>query len=345
MAVAAGQARTVSIYVATTRARKEPGQNLFTNERSLGLNYARFDISIPPGHKPANIEWPHGTPDPARHFVTVSSQAMSDAEFRAATARAAGRDRTARTFDAAVFVHGYNQSFQEALFRMAQMMADADVSGVPVLFAWPSEAAISGYAADRDAVLFSRDGLSRTLRLLAGTSGIRRIAVLGHSMGAALVAESVRQLRLTGDRATVAKLQVVLAAPDIDVDVFRSQLEVIGPLQPPMTVLVSPGDRALLISRIVSSERERIGSLDVSDPRVREAALKAHVDIVDISELPATDQFNHDRYVQLAALYSRLQDDRRRGRGTLGAVGAGILTGAGEIISSPFNLAGRALAN
>lgn len=59
----------------------------------------------------------------------------------------------------------------------------------------------------------------------------------------------------TSDGATADLLEVVLAAPDIDVDVFRSQLHDIGRMQRPITLLVSNADKALAVSNLVGGER------------------------------------------------------------------------------------------
>lgn len=50
-------------------------------------------------------------------------------------------------------------------------------------------------------------------------------------MGAWLTVEALRQLRLARNDAAINRLNVILAAPDIDVDVFRSQMEVIDHYQ------------------------------------------------------------------------------------------------------------------
>ncbi len=73
-------------------------------------------------------------------------------------------------------------------------------------------------------------------------------------MGAWVTVEALRQLRLAHNDATINRLNVVLAAPDIDVDVFSSQMDVIGPLSPPMTVLVSRDDIALSIAKLGASD-------------------------------------------------------------------------------------------
>ncbi|MBM7321566.1 alpha/beta hydrolase, partial [Agrobacterium sp. S2] len=77
--------------------------------------------------------------------------------------------------------------------------------------------------ADRDASNFSRDELVQTLDEL----GARKVEtkILAHSMGSWLAVEALRQLRLQSkDRALHKIDQVILAAPDIDIDVFQKQL-------------------------------------------------------------------------------------------------------------------------
>jgi esterase/lipase superfamily enzyme len=57
--VAAGPgARTLQIYVATTRERENSSVNVFTANRANALNFARFVVSVPPNHKSGDIEMP-----------------------------------------------------------------------------------------------------------------------------------------------------------------------------------------------------------------------------------------------------------------------------------------------
>jgi esterase/lipase superfamily enzyme len=129
-------------------------------------------------------------------------------------------------------------------------------------------------------------------------------------MGGFITAEALKELRIQHRDRVIARLgRVVLAAPDIDVDLFRSQVQTIGPLKPPLTVLVSKDDAALRFSSIAGGSRVRAGALDVDNPLVQEAAVKAKVRIIDISRLQSPDAgMNHDRFVSLAAFYPRLQD-------------------------------------
>jgi esterase/lipase superfamily enzyme len=339
---AAPGTKLVRVYVATTRTRQAPGENVFTNDRAPTLNFARYTISVPPGHTPAKIEWPNGIPDPQVNFATVDQAGLTAATFRAEIAAPPPPAPRAGKRNVIVFVHGYNENFQEALFRLAQMAADADISAAPILFSWPSQGALSGYVADKDSVTYSRDYLVETLTMLASDPRVGKITLLGHSMGGWLTAEALRQLRLSRQDRVLARLEVVLAAPDIDIDVFRAQVQVIGRMSPPMTLLVSKDDRALAVSSFITTERPRVGALDVENPLVREAALKADIRIIDISNLPSSDRFNHSRFVSLAALYPKVSHDAGR---NLGNAGAFVFDAVGATVAAPFRIGSRVLGN
>lgn len=334
-------AKIVAVYVATTRARDVPHQNVFRSGRADKVNFAEFKISVPPKHQPGTIEWPVGAPDPATTFATVQQSVLDGPSF----ARAVSHHTDAgRMGNVGVFVHGFNSNFQESLFRLAQMAADADVRGTPILFAWPSEARVTGYIADKEAATFSRDALVNLLTELARQRPTGNITVIAHSMGGWLTVEALRQLRLKGQSAVLARLNVILAAPDIDVDVFRQQMAVIGTMKHPLTVLVSPDDKALSLSGVIAGSRPRVGALNVRDPKVEGLALKSQIQIVDISTLKASDNFNHDRFVNVAALYPRLVASADTPGSGLRNAGAFVLNTVGTTLSTPFSLAGQALA-
>lgn len=334
-------ASVITVYVATSRERAAPNENVFTNGRSAQMNYAEFTISVPPSHKAGNIEYPQSKPDPKTSFVTLEQRVLDRATFE----REVARKRRGKKANVDVLVHGFNNNFQEALFRLVQISADRGGDTVPVLFAWPSQASITGYVADKDSVTFSRDKLTELLTLLGKNQDIGNIVVVGHSMGGWLTAESLRQLRLTGQDAILRRLKVVLAAPDIDVDVFGTQLAVIGSLPQPMTVLVSKDDRALAISSLISGEHERLGALDVTDPRVQQAAKNANVQIIDISGLSSTDSFNHNRFAELAALFAKRNGANGNGEmPDLRESGAFVFNAVGTTLSSPFILAGKVVS-
>jgi esterase/lipase superfamily enzyme len=335
-------ADAVTVYVASTRERQAPEQNSFTNRRAHALNFADYTISIPPTHKLGRIEWPLTPADPATSFTPIRDTVLTRSHFEAKLAERRCGDTGVST---AVFVHGYNTNFPEALFRVVQMTVDTDPRTIPVLFAWPSDASTLGYVADRDSAMYSRDYLADFLTRLTQLCGGGQITLVGHSMGGWLTVEALRQLRLGGRGDVLNRLQVALASPDIDIDVFRTQMSIIGPLSPPMTVLVSRDDRALSVSSRLAGARQRLGRLNVDEPEVQEAARAANLHIVDISGLEASDSFNHDRYVSFAGVYARMAATGAvTPGGGLRQAGAFVFNAVGTALSSPFVLAGQALS-
>ena len=167
-----------------------------------------------------------------------------EAEFLQAVARA--RHPGA---EVVVFVHGYNNTLGSAVFRHAQMAHDFGLEGPQVTFAWASASDPLGYVHDRDSIGIARDDLEALLVALARRE--RRIRLVGHSMGAQLVTETLRQMSIGGEHQALARLSgVVLISPDIDVDVFRSQVERINPLPQPF-VASSPSATGCWASRPV----------------------------------------------------------------------------------------------
>ena len=155
--------------------------------------------------------------------------------------------------------------------------------------------------------------------------------------------EALRQLALTDQTRALRKLNVILAAPDIDEDVFTTQLEVIGALDPPILVMVSNDDRALQASRFIQGNRQRAGQLDITDPEVVEQAREMNVTLLDISALSSNDALNHSRYAAVAAIYPELNEDLVLGSGLRNA-GARALDAVSQAMAAPFELADNAVA-
>ncbi|MCD7110569.1 alpha/beta fold hydrolase [Rhizobium sp. DKSPLA3] len=334
-AAAAGN-KALTLYAVTNRERDGDG---FDGDRARDLTYERYRLTIPASHTPAAIEYPTRKPDPARAMTVRERRALDQRSMVAAIVSQPGFDGTI-----GLFVHGFNYRYQEGVFRLAQMAVDSRSKATPVLFSWPSQGALSGYLADRDAVLFSRDDLVSLMAALSETRKVRQILVFGHSMGGFLIMEALRQLRLTDRGDVLDKLTVILAAPDIDADLFRRQMDVVGRLRSPLVLLVSPEDEALAASSLLSGARPRVGRLDVEDPKVRETAKAYGVLVVDITSLNAPDGLGHDRYASLAALAPQVGVLGRPGAATPTDVGAFILDAAGQVVASPFTVAGRILA-
>ena len=144
--------------------------------------------------------------------------------------------------------------------------------GVTGLFTWPSAASTFSYVADRESAMWSRDALEDLLTAIAKTPSGGRIHIVAHSMGTLLTLETLRMLRASGGENAMERIgAVVLAAPDIDIDLFARGLERLGPDAKKITVISSTNDRALAVSsrlaggiiRAGAADRERLESLGV----------------------------------------------------------------------------------
>lgn len=327
---------TEQVFAMTTRGRIKPDSNMFDNSKAPDASYAEFTVSIPPNHKNSEVEWPGVKADPKKTFAVVGQKQLSQSEFIDAIDHADPDSR-----DIGIFVHGYNNSYQEALFRMAQMAHDANIPGAKVVFSWPSQAELAGYVADKEGATYSRDYLAQLLIEATKRRKAGEVYVFAHSMGCWLTVETLRQLKLAGRDDVLDRLKVVLASPDIDADVFRTQMKVIGRMKLPMTILVAPDDRALEVSKFLSASSQRVGALDVKNPEVLAAAQSVGIQFVDISSVKPLDSTNHNRFADVAVLAPALRDDRKAG---LKDAGAFVFNAAAATVSSPFRIVSGALS-
>lgn len=256
---ALGVGRIEKLFYATTRNVRPDGR--FGGRRDHDATYGTADVSIPPTHTPGTLEVSGRTIDPARYFtLAADTRYTGPTKFRAAlAARLAKLPPDQR--EVVLFVHGFNVSFVEGAFRLAQLIDDFDINGVPVLFSWSSAASVLGYEHDRDSALFARDALEKTI-FAAKAAGARSIILIAHSMGAFLAMEALRDLAIQNPDLPRRMIRaVVLISPDIDVSVFKSQAARIRKLPSPFVIFVSNKDRALQLSAFLSGEKDQLGNL------------------------------------------------------------------------------------
>ncbi|MBV7393561.1 alpha/beta hydrolase [Mameliella sediminis] len=278
------------VFVATNRNLAPQGdlslvRQTFGADRARELRYGWADISIPPGHKEGEIEWPgNARPDPSRHFVTRDGAPYEDK--RAFLNGLTAASQPGRK-DVVLFVHGFNVRNAEAVYRVAQVAHDFDAKIPIVLYSWASAGRVRGYVYDRDSVMFSRDGLAEVLRDLTGSGW--RVTLVAHSMGAQLTMEALRQASIAGDEKSLTSLRgVALISPDIDEDVFVQQALKIKPFPEPFLVLVSKLDSALSVSAWLTGKPWRLGSIQ---DKTRLAGLP--IRIVDLSNVAGGDRRKH----------------------------------------------------
>lgn len=279
---------SAAIFVASTRRGDGPDDGR--------AHFSLVSVGVPKSHHPGYIERPSfGGADRKRHFTLLSKRNMDEQEFLAELAsHVSGRVGASR--DILLYVHGFNTGLDEARFRLAQLVADGRFSGVPALFTWNSRGGLLNYESDKEAATVSRDTLEKLISDLSRTPGVGRIHILAHSMGAWLTMESLRSISISGHPDLDGRLgQVMLAAPDIDLNVFRQQIARLDPRH--VSIFVASNDRALSISSRIAGDRPRLGALDPQKPADKAELDRLGVAVQDISSF-STDFVGHGAFAE-----------------------------------------------
>jgi esterase/lipase superfamily enzyme len=293
----AADATEVSIMVATTRAPSDDPGLLYSGERGARIDFNEIVVSIPPDsrRKIGEVQWPKKIPpDPERDFATLSAKQMdSVAEVEAWYDR--NRSPTGRLL---VFVHGFNTRYESAVYRFAQIAHDSKTDATPVMFTWPSRGNVFDYGYDKESTNYSRSALELLLTGAVAVPEIKEITILAHSMGTWLTVESLRQMAIRNGGIPAKISDVILASPDLDVDVFQQQIVDMGAKRPKFTVFVSKDDRALTLSRRISGNVDRLGQIDISNPVYRESLERSGITVLDLSALQVGDSLNHSKFAE-----------------------------------------------
>ena len=331
----------VDMLVATTRAPSEKPGVVFTGERGDMLAYANVVVSIPPEREVGSIQWPRQGPgDPAREFAVTSLSAVPASGVPDwLRAHSSGKRRVL------VFVHGFNTPFDASVFRFAQIVHDTRSNWAPVLFSWPSRGRLFDYVYDRESTNFSRSDLAHLLRTAAQNSSVDEVVIIAHSMGAWLTVEALRQLALEKGQIPKKIKSVVLASPDLDVDVFDRQLTEMGKNRPQMYIFVSRHDRALRVSRAISGNVSRVGALDLTqEPYKSRLAELSGITVIDTSELRGGDALQHSQFAttpeMVQLLGAGLMAGDQTNDGTVTGVDAMQMMGntVGSIVTAPITI-------
>lgn len=275
-------------------------------------------------------------PPPNNRYDSVDGRIVLREDIRRAEAEVAGqiaamlRERLQHTpqKDVFLFVHGYNVNFDQALVTIAQIWHFIGRVGVPMAYSWPAgRGGIRGYTADRESGEFTVFHLKQCLRMLAATPELNRIHIIGHSRGTDVVLTALRELHLeladeAGGMRDALKLgRIVLAAPDLDLQVAGQRISAEGLLYVPerFTIYLSTEDRAIGLSTWLFDSVRRIGKLQSSD--LAPEAIESLKDLPEVEFIDArtkrTDFFDHSYFYQNPAVSSdlilNLRDDKDAG--------------------------------
>ena len=267
--------------------------NWFQGGREKELIYGVAPVRIPEAHKFGKVERPENfivlgftiwkEKEKKEEHFTLGNIDIFEKELFEHLIKKHGSD------GAMIFVHGFNNSFSDSIFKLAQIVWDTQFSGVPIAFSWPSKAGGAlYYDYDRESALFSRDAFLDVLE--SASRNASKVYVIAHSMGNQIVVDALAKASERGLGFQLS--EVILAAPDVDKDVFESLADRLRKAAKGITLYASSSDKALLASKAKAGWKPRAGDIPPDGPLVLPG-----IDTIDVTAV-GDDMFalNHGTF-------------------------------------------------
>jgi esterase/lipase superfamily enzyme len=301
----------VPVYYGTDRNRRDlPKRIAYGADRAHKLELGRALVTVPKNHQVPNVErpWALKIPyldvtlyqedeDPRKHFTVQEVKQLSEADLVALVKARLAASSNYKD-QALVFIHGYNNTFDDGLYRTAQIAYDLKYDGAPFLYSWPSGTGFAAYPYDRESAQQAEQYLSQFLQIVLNDTGAKSVSIIAHSMGNQPLLQVLRDLKRTNPG--VAKIsQIILAAPDVDRDAFAYLASQIQGVSKGVTMYASANDVALSYSRRFAGGVPRAGDIAQGFG----PAVVPGIDTIDISAL-STDYLalNHSNYAERTEL-------------------------------------------
>ena len=218
------------------------------------LTYGTCEVSIPRDHRTGELESPsiwrlEFREDPEKHVVVLGVVVQPRDSFFSSLA---GQVRRSRARSAFLFVHGYNVTFEDAARRTAQMSHDLRFDGAAVFYSWPSQGVVAKYTVDEQNVEWAEGNLRRFLEDFFSRSDAQNVYLIAHSMGNRALPRATASFLAEHPELRPRLKEIILAAPDIDADVFKREIApALSASGCPITLYASSEDLALAASKTV----------------------------------------------------------------------------------------------
>jgi esterase/lipase superfamily enzyme len=170
-----------------------------------------------------------------------------------------------------LFVHGYANTFDDAVETIAGIWHFLGRQGVPIAYSWPAggRGLLRGYTYDTESSEFTVPHLEEMLRVIASCPDVKKVNIICHSRGTDTTITALRELHMEitasgHNTRDVLKLgTLVLAAPDIDLDVVIQKILTVrlGKVPERCAMYVCSGDKALGLSQWLFGGIERLGEI------------------------------------------------------------------------------------
>lgn len=206
------------------------------------------------------------TRDEARARYRAQTQALQD-QVRAQIKKTGNRRLL-------VFIHGFNNSFEDAVTTLADVWHFVGRQSVPIAYSWPAGNGFGplGYFRDRDSGEFTIYHTKEFLRMLANMPEVEQIDIIAHSRGTAVATTALRELiieaRAAGKHPKRALKTgvLLLAAPDLDLGIMRQRLQAerFSEAFEQINLYINTQDKALRLSAILTRS-VRLGAIKNDD--------------------------------------------------------------------------------
>lgn len=305
---AVGEWDVVPVYYGTDRAERSTKDRLdYGTDRGRRLELGRALVTVPKAHREPLIERPWAirvfnitlyeeAEDPNRHFTMQEVKTLSEEDFLTVVRERLAASKRYKDH-AFIFVHGYNTSFDYAIYRTAQIAYDLKFDGAPFAYSWPSGGGIASYTYDRESSGQAEPYLREFMEMVINKTGAKSVSVIAHSMGNQPTLQVLRELRRSKPD-DVRISQVILAAPDVDRDNFENIARELKGLASGVTLYAAGNDRALIVSRNFYGGIPRAGDVPVTGPLVLPG-----IDTIDVTAASMDSLgLNHSGYAENNAL-------------------------------------------
>jgi len=247
----------VDVLYGTDRALNPTAivEERYTGKRDK-LKFGVAQVSIPHSHVFGEVERPYPFVDEkiGEDVVVTKLDAINQDRFRELLKLKLGK---VAEDDILIFIHGYNVTFADAIRQTAQLSYDLRFKGVPLTYSWTSQGGLAQYPKDEASVMYTVPKLVAFLEEVIKNKGNAKIHILAHSMGTRALANALKDISYIYD--TPQFKNIILAAPDIDSEVFQSNLypKIIKTTEK-ITIYTSSKDTALQVSHSVH-DGKRLG--------------------------------------------------------------------------------------
>ena len=294
----------VPVFFQTTRKKtgNDDPQAYFGTQRAGASSYGVSYVSVPRQRESGEI--PHASilkldfsTDPNRHvFLKEISLYDGRAGFLKAITE---RMKASARKESLIYIHGFNQSFQDGMETAGMLAVDLEIDGSVVSYAWPSKKNVLKYVADMDEsnAVINKDALKELLVDVSSSVGAKSVYVIAHSMGNRLLLEALQLLPSSGEKRRFDS--VIFASPDVESNEFETMVSKTFSQTNRMTLYTAGSDIPLSLSELIRTGLFNTDNLRRAGDRAGGVKSQPYLDVVDASKAQS-DWLGHSNFTQLA---------------------------------------------